>query len=82
MDELLVATWVAGMDRQSSPRKYRFVRVCDGKTVVEAETLWVYCDATTGRPIDITPEVADAFPIVTDEAEIQSAIDAGLRDSA
>ena len=81
-DELLVATWVAGMDRQSSPRKYRFVRVRDGKTVVEAETLWVYCDATTGRPIDITPEVADAFPIVTDEAEIQSAIDAGLRDSA
>ena len=77
-DELLVATWVSGMDRQSSPRKYRFVRVHDGKTVAEAETLWVYCDATTGRPIDITPDVTDAFPIVADEAEVQSAIDAHL----
>jgi acyl-CoA thioester hydrolase len=74
-DELMVATWVAGMDKQTSPRKYRFVRVRDGKTVVEAETLWVYCDATTGRPIDITPEVCDAFPVVTDTNEIQSAVD-------
>jgi acyl-CoA thioester hydrolase len=80
-DELMVATWVAGMDTQTSPRKYRFVRVRDGKTVVEAETLWVYCDATTGRPTDITSEVCDAFPIVTDEAEIQVAVDACLADS-
>ena len=43
----MVATWVAGIAEQTSPRKYRFVRVRDGKTVVEAETLWVYCDATT-----------------------------------
>ena len=74
-DELMVATWVAGMDTQTSPRRYRFVRVRDGKTVVEAETLWVYCDATTGRPIDITPEVYESFPVVTDAAEIQAAVD-------
>jgi len=75
-DELLVATWVAGMAAQTSPRKYRFVRTRDGKTVAEAETLWVYCDATSGRPQDITAEVRAAFPIVTDEAEIRAAIDA------
>ncbi len=73
-DELLVATWVAGMEAQTSPRKYRFVRARDGKTVVEAETLWVYCDATTGRPLDITVEIREAFPVVTDEDEIKAEI--------
>ena len=73
-DALLVVTWVAGMHSQTSPRKYRFVRASDGKTVVEAETLWVYCDAGIGRPLDITAEVSDAFPIVSDEGEIRAAI--------
>ena len=81
-DELMVATWVAGMESPSSPRKYRFVRVRDGKTVVEAETLWVYCDATTGRPLPITPEVRDAFPIVVDEAEISAAITKALAENS
>ena len=75
-DELLVATWVAGMNSQTSPRKYRFARARDGKTVVEAETLWVYCDAASGRPLEIGVEVRDAFPVVGDEAEIGSAITA------
>ena len=73
-DELLVVTWVAAMHGQTSPRKYRFVRASDGKTIVEAETLWVYCDARNGRPLDITAQVSDAFPIVSDEAEIRAAI--------
>jgi len=81
-DELMVATWVAGMESSTSPRKYRFVRVRDEKTVVEAETLWVYCDATTGRPLPITPEIRDAFPIVDDDAEISAAIAAALSISA
>lgn len=75
-EELLVATWVAGMHSQTSPRKYRFVRVSDGKTVVEAETLWVYCDADNGRPLDITADVSEAFPVITDANEIQAAIEA------
>ena len=76
-DELLAATWVAEIATQSSRRKYRFVRARDGKTVVEAETLWVYCDATTGRPLDITDEVREAFPVVTDDAEIKAEIGRG-----
>ncbi|MBV2192498.1 MAG: acyl-CoA thioesterase [Azonexus sp.] len=75
-DELLVATWVAGMEAQSSPRRYRFVRARDGKTLVEAETRWVFCDVQSGRPRDIPPEVAGAFPLVTDAAEIQAAMNA------
>ena len=73
--------WVAGIAEQTSPRKYRFVRVRDGKTVVEAETLWVYCDATTGRPLAITPEIRDAFPVVGAEAEIKAAIADRLADT-
>ena len=76
-DALLAATWVADIAAQSSRRKYRFVRARDGKTLVEAETVWVYCDATTGRPTDITDEVRDAFPVVTDEAEIKAEITRG-----
>ncbi len=34
-DELMVATWVAGMDKQTSPRKYRFVRVRDGGAITD-----------------------------------------------
>ena len=79
-DDLMVATCVAGIGAQTSPRKYRFVRVRDGKTVVEAETLWVYCDATSGRPLAITPEVRNAFPVVSDEAEIMTAITKQLTD--
>ena len=81
-DDLMVATWVAGMDAQTSPRKYRFVRARDGKTVVEAETLWVYCDATSGRPLAITPDIRDAFPVVSDDAEIMAAIAKQLTDTS
>lgn len=76
-DELIVATWVAGMAAQTSPRKYRFVRARDGRTVAEAETLWVYCDATSGRPTTIPDDVREAFPVVTDDEEIRAAIARG-----
>jgi len=79
-DEILALTWVAGIETQSSRRKTRFVRARDGKTVVEAETAWVYCDATNGRPTDITSEVREAFPVVTDEAEIKAEIE-GIREA-
>ncbi len=76
-DEIIVATWVAGMDDTTSPRKYRFVRARDGKTLVEAETRWVHCDLANGRPTPISGEARDAFPIVTDEAEVRAALTAG-----
>jgi len=79
-DEILAVTWVADIGTQSSRRKTRFLRTRDGKTMVEAETAWVYCDATTGRPTEITAEVRDAFPVVTNEAEIKAEIE-GIREA-
>ena len=77
-DELMVATWISGIDRHTSPRQYRFVRVRDGKTLVEAKTLWVYCDTTNGRPTHITNEIREAFPVVADAQEIRAAIAKGF----
>lgn len=74
-DELLVATWVASVDAQTSLRRYRFVRARDKKTVVEAQTLWVFCDIATGRPADIIDEVRAAFPVVDDD-ELTRALEA------
>ncbi|WP_263771307.1 acyl-CoA thioesterase [Propionivibrio soli] len=80
-DELLVVTWVAAMEARTSPRRYRFLRAADGKTVVEAETKWVFCDLRTGRPRDIPEAVRVAFPLVTDEEEVAATV-SGLLASA
>jgi len=73
------------VSRESATINLKVTR--DGKTMVEAETAWVYCDATTGRPTEITAEVRDAFPVVTNEAEIKAVLNgidrstpAGRRD--
>ena len=73
-DVLVVATWVAHMETQTCQRKFRFTRAHDGKTVAEAETLWVFCDGATGRSTNITESIRDSFPVVTDKDEIQAAI--------
>jgi acyl-CoA thioester hydrolase len=80
-DGLVVATWPAEFDQRSARRKYRFVRQKDGKIVVDALSVWVYCDARTGRPAVITNDLRDAFPIVTQEAEIAAAIAGAVLES-
>ena len=66
-DTLLLHTWVAGMTSCSSPRRYLFQRESDQAPVAKAETLWVFVDFATGRPLQIPPEVAAAYPIVTED---------------
>lgn len=66
-DTLLVYTWVAGMTAHSSPRRYRFLREDDGVAVARAETLWVYVDFESGRPVRIPAEVRADFPVVPDD---------------
>jgi acyl-CoA thioesterase FadM len=75
-DELLVGGLGGGMDTQAPPRRYRFVRVRDFKTLVKVETVWLYCDAAAARSLDIPDEVRLAFPIVSDEGEVVAAIEA------
>ena len=65
-DTLLLYTWVSGMQRSSSPRRYLVLREGDGVPVAEAQTLWVFVDFVSGRLVRIPPEVVAAFPIVPD----------------
>ncbi len=39
-DRIVVFTWVAGMRKVRSLRKYRFVRAVDGEVLARGETDW------------------------------------------
>lgn len=56
-DDLEVQTWVTTMRKVSSTRKYRFYRRSDQTLLAEGETLWVFVEATTGKPRAIPPEI-------------------------
>lgn len=56
-EEIEVQTWVANIRRVRSLRKYRFIRVADGKELVRGETDWVFVDAKTGKLLRIPDEV-------------------------
>ena len=81
-DTLLLFTWVAGMKAFSFPRRYLFLRENDGTAVAKAETLWVFADFASGRPVRIPPEVEAAFPIVPDDDRELVALTGGAASSA
>lgn len=66
-DAVVVKTWVATLGRTRSLRKY-FFTVGD-VSVARGETLWVFVDASSGRPRAITPAVVAAFSLVAPEDE-------------
>ena len=57
-DDLEIQTWVTTMRKVSSTRKYRFYRQSDRALLAEGETLWVFVEATTGKPRPIPLEIA------------------------
>ena len=63
-DHVAVETWVATMKKVTSLRRYRIVRGGDGALLATAETNWAFVDLTTGKPVRIPPEVAEAFVVV------------------
>ena len=68
-DEIEAFSWISDMRRASSLRKYRFRRASDQTILAKPETRWVYVDSKTGRPIQIHPEIEDAFELVDFEQE-------------
>jgi len=62
-DEIVVKTWVAGMERFSSKRRYHVIRQRDGRRLAEAETNWVFIDLETGELAEIPETVSAAFGI-------------------
>ena len=62
-DEVVVKTWVAGMERFSSKRRYHVIRQRDGRRLAEAETNWVFVNLDSGELAEIPELVATAFGI-------------------
>lgn len=65
-DALVVQTWVAGLSRVTSARRYRVIRAADRTVLATAETRWAFIDLRTGAPCRIPAELGDAFPVVDD----------------
>jgi acyl-CoA thioester hydrolase len=66
-ERIEVQTWVANLHRVRSLRRYRFVRLSDGKLLVKGETDWVFVDAKTGVPRPIPEAVAKIFILLPDD---------------
>lgn len=60
-EELEVQTWIESHKGVRSERRYQIIRIADGKTIVEAKTLWCLLDGTSRRPIKIPDEIANLF---------------------
>lgn len=60
-EEIEIRTWVEDIRKVRSLRKYEFVRISDGKTLVKGETDWVFVETSTGRPKAIPQEVSKVF---------------------
>ena len=62
-DELEIATWVSNVQRASATRHYTIRRVADGTLLTRVDTLGVWVDLMSGRPIRIPPDfLADFAP--------------------
>lgn len=81
-ERLLLLTWVAGLRKRSSPRKFLFWRPEDQQVVARAETLWVFVDSATGRPCSIPPELASAFEVAPSEEDALATLPPAERPSA
>ena len=68
-DRIEVQTWVVDLRRVRSLRRYRFLRVADGKLLVKGETDWVFVDARSGVPLPIPKAVAAVFTLLPDPGE-------------
>ena len=65
-DSVTVLTWVANFRKVRSLRKYKLVRAADQAVVAEAETDWVFVDASSGRPRPIPEEVRRTLPVANE----------------
>jgi acyl-CoA thioester hydrolase len=66
-DRLELRTWVVDIRRVRSLRRYRFIRVADGKLLVKGQTDWVFVDAKTGAPMAVPEEIVRIFPLLPDD---------------
>ena len=67
-EQISVYTWVAGMRKATSLRRYQMVRNSDQKTLAMAATDWAFVTYATGLPTRIPPEIIRSFELVPQES--------------
>ena len=60
-DVLVVSTWVGKANHRLFTRNTRISRKSDGKTIVEAVTLWAPVDPVSKRPVIPSSDVYEMF---------------------
>ena len=65
-ETILIRTWIAGMEKITSLRRYRMIRTSDDTLLAIAETNWAFLNLTTRRPKRIPAELRAAFDIIDD----------------
>lgn len=60
-EDLIVDTWIIDMKEKKSTRVYNIKRKSDGRILIRAQTLWVYIDLATGKPIEIPAKITEPF---------------------
>jgi acyl-CoA thioester hydrolase len=73
-DEIEIRTWISEIKRVRAIRKYEFVRKIDGKVLTKGETLWIFVQLTTGKPISIPAEVLALIPVVPDQSDSTTSV--------
>ncbi|WP_374594644.1 acyl-CoA thioesterase [Aquabacterium sp.] len=60
-DEIVLGTWLVGIDKLSLHRQYQFVRASDGVTVFRGRTHFVCVEIESGRVRRMLPEFFAAY---------------------
>ena len=60
-EELEINTWIEKNEGVKSERRYKIIRLEDGKTLIEAKTIWCLLNGKTLRPTKITEEISNLF---------------------
>ena len=50
----------------TSLRRYRILRLTDNAVLATGETQWAFIDFTTGQPMRVPAEIAQAFQVVAE----------------
>ena len=60
-EKLEINTWIEKNEGVKSERRYKIIRLEDGKTLIEAKTIWCLLNSKTLRPTKITEEISNLF---------------------
>ena len=72
-DELEISTWASGVRRSTATRHYCIRRVSDGAEIARVDTLGVWVDLESGRPIRIpTGFMEDFAPNIVPSVESEA----------